>query len=229
MKLLVTTIADKNIKDMTNLTHPIIKNFAATWGADFSILSHPSDCEIGDGKYHYRIMRLYDLLDEYDRILNLDSDVLINKSCPNLFETVPYDEIGTVLEDKGSRQDIRRDWIGQAQQLWGDINWREGYVNTGVFIVSKPHKEIFRKINGGYWVQKGFDCVHLSYQIHRLGLRIFELNYRFNHMSMFSEPWNGSPSRLDSYIIHYAGKARFPDQGKRNKIQLIKNDIRKIY
>ena len=137
--------------------------------------------------------------------------------------------VGTTFEDKGSRLENRRNLINRVQEMWGDIGWREGYINTGVFIVSKPHREIFRKFNDRYWVQKGFDDVHLGYQIHRLGLEIFELDYRFNHMSIFSESWNGSPSRLNSYILHYAGKARFPDKGTMSRIKLIKNDIEKIY
>lgn len=229
MKFLISTTADKNIREMTDLTHPVMKSFAKKWGADFLILSQDADCDVPMGKIHYRIMELYNLLDEYDRIIQLDSDIIINKNCPNLFEIVPYDEIGTVLEDKGSRQDVRRDRIRQAQQLWGDLNWREGYINTGVFVVSKPHKDIFRKINGGYWIRLGFDCIHLSYQIHRLGLKIFELDYRFNHMSMFSEEWNGSPSRFDSYIIHYAGNAKFSGKKKRSRVQLIRDDIERIH
>jgi len=60
-------------------------------------------------------------------------------------------------------------------------------------------------------------------------MKIYELSYKFNHMSMFSEKWNGRASRFDSYMLHYAGNAKFPGKGKRSKIQLIKDDIRRIY
>ena len=46
-------------------------------------------------------------------------------------------------------------------------------------------------------------------------------------MTMFSEPWNGSPDRFKSYIIHYAGAGIFdavPD-----RITQMKNDYNKIY
>jgi len=229
MRFLVTTRADKKIKDMTDLTHPIIKRFAREWEADFSILNHISGCDVGNGKYHYRIMKLYDLLTEYDRILVIDSDVLINKNCPNLFEIISHEKIGTVYEDKGSRERDRRNRINQIQKKWGNLGWTAGYINTGIFIVSKSHREIFRKINGEYWIHKGFDDVHLGYQIRRLDLEVFELDYKFNHMSMFSEPWNGSPSRFNSYIIHYAGQAKFSDKGTRTRIELIRDDIKEIY
>lgn len=231
MNLLVTTTADKKIKEMTDLSHPIIKKFAKKWGADFLVLDKDADCDVPMGRIHYRIMELYNLLDEYDRILNLDSDVVINKGCPNLFDLVPHNEIGTILEDKGTRLENRRNRIMKIQFKWGMINWgwEAGYPNTGVFVVSQPHREIFRKFKGQYWTELGFDCVHLGYQIHRLGLKMFELSYKFNHMSMFSEPWHGSPSRFGSYIIHYAGAGGFLDKGNRSRVELIRDDIKEIY
>lgn len=229
MKFLITTRADKNIKKMTDLTHPIIKKFAEKWNADFLILDHNADCDVPMGKIHYRIMLFYDLLEEYDKIIHLDSDVVINKNCPNLFNIVPYDYIGTIFEDRGSRQKNRRDRIKEIQKKWISIGWKTGYINTGVFVVCKSHRKIFRKFNGKYWIQKGFDDVHLGYQINRLGFKIAEFSYQYNHMSIFSEPWNESPSRFNSYIIHYAGKARFPDRGNRTRVELIRDDIKEIY
>jgi len=229
MKLLVATRADKNIKKMTDLTHPIIKEFAEKWDADFLVLDHDADCDVGKGKIHYRIMRFYDLLTEYDRIIHLDSDIIINKNCPNLFNCVPYSEIGTIFEDRGSRLENRRNRIMSVQFEWGMIGWKKGYINTGVFVISQAHREIFRKFKDQYWIRHGFDDVHLGYQIHRLGLKIYKLNYKFNHMTMFSEPWNGNSSRFNSYIIHYAGQGNFPDKDNRTRIELIKDDIKEIY
>ena len=48
-------------------------------------------------------------------------------------------------------------------------------------------------------------------------------------MSMFSESWNGSPCRYNSYVIHYAGQANFPDKGDRSRDDLIKDDFNLIY
>ena len=230
MKLLVATRADKNIRDLTVLTHPIIKKFAKRWDADFLVLNHNANCDDPLGKIHYRIMQFYDLLNEYDRIIHLDSDIVINKNCPNLFDIVPGNKIGTIFEDRGSRQIDRLKRILRIQKVWGDITWHEGYINTGVFVVSRLHREIFKRFKGRLWTIKwGYDDVHLGYQINRLGMEIHELDYRFNHMCMFSELWNGSPLRFDSHIIHYAGKASFPDKGKRNRPELMKDDIRRIY
>lgn len=222
MKLLIATRADENIKSLTDLTHPIIQKFAENWKADFISLNKNANCE-GNGKFHFRIMEFYNLFEKYDRILSLDSDILVLPNCPNLFEEVPKNKIGTVFEDKGTRQKDRRKRIALSQEKFGNINWKKNYINTGVFLVSKIHKNIFSKINNQYYNDLGFDDVHLGYLINKYQFPIHELNYKFNHMSMFSEKWNGSPNEENSYIIHYAGKTG------QDRINKIKNDIKRFY
>jgi len=230
MKLLMVTRADDNFRAISELTHPILRRFAKKWGADFLVLSKDFDsCTSSVGKLLYRFLDVYDLLDEYDRVLNLDSDIVINKNCPDLFEIVSSDKIGAVLEDRGSRLVNRRERILGVQKAWGDVGWREGYINSGVLIASKAHKEIFNKKLGRYWEEVGFDSVHFGYHIHRLGFEIHEMHWRHNHMSIFSEEWNGKPSRFNSHVIHYAGGGRFPDKGNRTLRELIRDDITKIY
>ena len=226
MKLLVATRADTKIKGYTDITHPVIKWHVNKWGADFHIFSDESPCKVGDGIGHYRILQMYDLFDEYDRIIQLDSDIMINKTCPDLFQMVPEDCIGSIYEDLGSRRGARRTTMRQAQNHFGDIEWTEDYINTGVFVVSKQHRDIFLPIDGKYWEGWGWDDIHLGYQINRLGYKVHELSYLYNHMTMFSEKWNGSPNRFNSHIIHYAGAGVF-DHGPKNK--QIANDYKRIY
>jgi len=229
MKLAVVTRADNNIKDLTDLTHPIIKEFAKKWHADFLILPESSPCNEGDGRWHYRIMHIRELLNTYDRILHLDSDVVITPKCPNLFEITPPLYISSVFEDVGSRLAHRRALLYKVQAKFGDLGWRFGYINTGVFMVAQRHAEIFKDVRGEYWTGFGYDDVHLGWRIHYRQFYVNPLSYLFNHMSMFSEAWNGSPSRFDSFIIHYAGEANFPDKKNRSRLQLIADDIEKLY
>jgi len=228
MKLLMVTRADDKVKEIAELTHPVLKRYAEKWDADFLVLSEDYDSK-GWGIVHYRLMRLYDLLEKYDRILNIDSDVVINKTCPNLFDIVPYDKIGVIYEDVGTRELDRKNRIRLIQLKWGNIGWIENYINSGVCLVSKPHREIFKRYNGKLWEKHGYTDVFFGYQIHRLNLEIFELDWHYNHMSIFSEAWNGRASRFDSHIIHYAGHAAFPDKGKRTKTILIRDDMKRIY
>jgi len=226
MKLLIVTRADENVVAYTKYTHPILRVFAEKWGAEFKMLETSK-------KVHrfWKILECYGLFEDYDRIFHVDSDVVINKSCPNIFDIVPHDTIGLVFEDKGSRLRNRRVRIKQIKQRFGgNRHWTSGYFNMGVFLSSKVHRDMFTKIDGRLWEgEVGLEQTHIGYQMMKLGYKYVDLGYKFNHMSMFSEAWNGSPSRFDSHIIHYAGTGSFPDKGKRSCTQLMIDDIRKIY
>jgi lipopolysaccharide biosynthesis glycosyltransferase len=225
MKFAVTVRADDNIKSMTQLTFPIIEKFCKKCGAEFIVLDHTPLIMSDNNLPHFRIMKLYELLDTYDRIINLDADIVINKNCPNLFDVVPGICIGTIYEDKVSRENTRVSRIKDIQLLFVDIGWKSGYINTGVFVVSKKHREIFTSINGKYYTKNGSDDVHLGYQMKKLKVDVHELDYRFNHMTMFSE--NGL-DRFRSFIIHYAGRGIF-DTHIKSRNEQIQNDIKIIY
>jgi lipopolysaccharide biosynthesis glycosyltransferase len=210
MKKAIVTRSDENIKAFSDISHPIFKHFCKEWDCDFIVLDGDSPCNIGNGKYHYRIMKMGELLDDYDRILHLDTDIILAPNCLNIFKVVSERCIGTLFEDVGTRKEDRRTRIRDCQNKWEDICWYEGYFNTGVFVVSKQHKDIFESYKGEYWVENGFDDVHLGFMARFKAHRIQPLQFRLNHMSMHSERWNHGSRRLDSYVIHYAGGGKFP-------------------
>lgn len=234
MKLLIVTCADERVVAYTKYTHPIFRMIAKKWGADFKSCDDISYNKLEGNTWSFRIMMFHDLLETYDRIFHLDSDVVINKNCPNIFEIVPYDTMGLVFEDKGSRLKNRRTRIAHIKNIYGgNESWVSGYFNAGMFIASRLHREIFTEIKGRFWGENlkvgGADQTHLSYQLMKQGHKYIDLGYKWNHMSMFSEPWNGSPSRFDSHILHYAGGGNFPGRASRAMPQLIADDIMRIY
>ena len=227
MRLLMVTRADESVSAYTKYTHPILRRYAEKWGAQFKILDDPLK-----GDQCWRILKIYDIFGEYDRIFHIDSDVVINKDCPNMFDLVPYDTIGLVFEDKGSRLRSRRLRIMQIKQKLGGNNfrWTSGYFNMGVFLVSKIYRDMFKKIDGQTWeMDDGLEQTQMNYQMMKLKCKYVDLGYKFNHMSMFSESWHGKRSRFNSHIIHYAGGGKFRDKGDRTIAQLIKDDIARIY
>lgn len=227
-KNIIVTRSDENIKEMTDITHPVIKNYAKKVGADFYVLSNPSPCKTGLDPHHYRIFECKELLEEFDRILCLDSDMLILPACQNIFDVVPETCIGVIFEDVGSRLNARRDLIKKVQEQWGGVGWTTGYINTGCFVISKQHGNIFETHNGSYWGEFGVDDIHLGYKIREKGHQIYELPFQYNHMTMFSEAWNNYASRFNSYIIHYAGKGVF-DSDCNSRLNQIKEDFKRIY
>ena len=200
MKYLLATRSDEGVADYIGITHPILQRYAESIGADFMILKN-----IEGWHRHYRIFQLYDLFDRYDRIVVMDSDILIVKGCPNLFDLVEYDKIGTIFEDVGTRSQDRRNRIRKIQDKRGDIGWTAGYINTGVCVFSKVHKDLFKVDDPkDLWLDLGYDDVELGYRINQMRLEIQELSPNFNFMSLFT---NLSPNMTKSCanIIHYAG------------------------
>ena len=229
MSIAVVTRADDAVREWTELTHPLFKKYAEKCGADFIVLSEPAPFLTSDHQPHYRILRIYDLLEKYDRILHLDTDMLINEDCPNLFEVVPENMIGIVFEDVGSRQADRRMKMAEMQFHWGDVGWRTGYTNAGTFVLSKEHRDVFLPHDDQYWIGWGSADLQMSYNIHKFNLKVHELSYKWNHMTMFSHDWNGNADRFKSYIIHYAGKGIFDENQASNKLEQAKLDYEVIY
>ena len=226
MKLGIFTRADNSISPMTSITHPFLKDYADKCNADFRLIEGAPPVITDDGHPHWKIANLYNHYDEYDRILCIDSDILILPTCPNLFDEVPEECIGSSFEDVGSRIGPRRQSIKNIQKQFGDINWKQGYINTGVIVTSKMHRDVFTSINGKWYTSFGSDDVHIGYKAFKSGFKIHQLSYKFNHMTMFSEPWNKNANRFDSYIIHYAGRGQF--NIKLDRISNIKEDVKKV-
>jgi len=196
MKKLIVTRADDNIKDITNITHPIIKRYAKKCKAEFIVLE--------DSKFHphYRILQIGELLNEWDYIFCIDSDVLILNKCPNIFNVVPKYHMASIYEDKLSRQEDRRNRIKKVQEQRENIGWTEGYINSGVILFSKNHKDIFDNIDvSNLWMDLGYDDIEIGYQLNKLNHKFYELPCEWNFMSMFF----GIKSRVDAFILHYAG------------------------
>jgi len=229
MTTLLVTNADKAIQSYSRFTLPLLRKYAKGLGADFLAMDHVPPVITDDGKPHFRTMKIGELLDRYERVVYVDADCLLNKDIPNILDLVPTDKVGCVLEDVGSQIDERKQVMEEVQIQFGNIGWSEKFINNGIMVVSRSHKCLFEPIDGRYYLGWMSDIAHISYQIKRHAFEIFELDYTWNHMSMFSEPWNGSPSRFDSKIIHYAGNADFSDRGRRTRVKLIQDDFRKIY
>jgi lipopolysaccharide biosynthesis glycosyltransferase len=234
VKLLITTRSDENTKNWERLTHPILKDYAKKVKADFLVLDEKYDAKdatggIGNGVYQFRIFEHYNLHEEYDRILSIDNDLLVNNNCPNIFDIVPYDYVGTIFEDVGSRKAYRHNCMIEAQRQFGYVGWHEGYPNTGFFLTSKCHRDVFEKIDGKYFVDWGTDDVHIGYLIKKYGYNVAKLSYQWNHMTMFSESWNNNADRFKSYIIHYAGGGVFESEKVLNKIEQAERDFFLLY
>lgn len=194
-------------------SHPSFKAYAHKIGADFKVIDTR---KYGNEPYTcYEKFQISHILNNYQRVLYIDTDTFIKPSCPDLFDIVPYSTIGGVYDcpenTHTSRQNFIWERISATQELYGYIGWKEGYINGGVYVVSDIHKAIFTKYSNSpmrpTWEQNTF-----NYNIVKNGFDIFKLDRAYNTMG-FEHIDTWTPRDIDgSYIIHYAGRGNASKQ-----------------
>lgn len=200
---------------MACITHPLIKLYADKIDAEFMCISEKT---ISETTIHWEKFQIYDLLDKYNRILYFDTDLIIRKDCPNLFDEVPEDKLGMFDEAK---------FTDRSKELMIDICnkydeklpvWNGKYFNSGVMVISEIHKKLFKKPDKEIF--SFYEQSYLNMMLAKLNIEMHELHYKFNRMPCL-DSFTGE-ERYNSFIIHYAG---CPDPNL--VLNLIKKDIDK--
>lgn len=215
----VTLCIGNQWDEMANLTHPTIKAYADKIHADFIVINIPFIQAKDEGFEKFQLAKI---LNSYDRVIYLDTDIIVTRRCPNLFEKVEKYDIGAFVESDYftvSREVDHRQRIIELQKQLGNIGWVNQYINTGVMVLSKRHASIF-EIPQNYVVDLR-EQSQLNYNIKKYGFWIQDLGIRFNKMD-FINPLD----RFESYIIHYAGRGFTPQwHNMKLKIARISKDI----
>lgn len=188
---------------ISELTLPSIKKYAKRIGADFKIITeanplYEADFFSGTQRMLFQKCAIYDLLTQYKRILYLDIDLIVREDCPSLFDIVPSDKLGVMNEAVfGSRIEL----VDAANQFGEPLKkWDGKFYNTGVMVISRMHRPLFKFPTHN---RKLGEQAYFNLRISNDGIKIKELDWRFNRMSIM-DTFIGK-SRLESYIVHYAG------------------------
>lgn len=216
-KRLVLTIAVGDAyQQLAKLTHPTLRRYAESIGADFlsideSSLSTP----------HWEKFQIFDLLNRYERIIYLDTDMIVRDDCPDLFEKVPQNYLGVF--DEAPFTDGRVSAMQDALKQYGETlpDWNGRYYNTGVMVISRGQKYLFKKPDSeeSSFYEQGY----LNMKIAKDKVWIHPLEYQFNRMTCMDSITG--EERHASYIIHYAGY-HYVDDGALSFISgLISKDI----
>jgi len=184
-------------QEISKYTLPFLENYAKKIGADFlNITEHNPDYITQKwNKFH-----INKLLNDYKRIIYLDIDMIIRDDCPNLFEIVPENKLGMFNE---GRYSSRYEYLEQAGKYYGEDlkKWNGKFYNSGVMVISRRHSQIFKLPKGIDFVET--DQPYINLRILNDGVDMFDLDWKFNRMDILDK-FCGI-SRLDSYIVHYAG------------------------
>lgn len=196
MNLVLTIAIGAEYQALASLTHPTIKAYADKIGAEFAVIEktrltspHWEKCEIAD------------LLYEYDRIMYLDTDLIVRDDCPNLFDVVPDGQLGMFNEAPFTHRS--RELMIDCCRAYGVqlAAWDGRYFNSGVIVASQEHRDIFAKPDLEYC--SFYEQTWLNMQLALRSAPMYELPYQLNRMTCL-DSFTGE-HRLASYIVHYAG------------------------
>lgn len=198
MKTAVVTITiGRNYENLAQMTHASISSYAHRIGAEFVVLLEQL---VGKTSPHYEKFRIFSMLNQYERIIYLDTDLIVRPDCPNLFEVVPEELFGAV--DEGRFQERKEAMISAAQEYGIKLDAYDGkYYNSGVMVLSRQHKELFRKPEREIW--NFYEQTYLNLMIRKLRIPVFDLPTTFNRLHCMDAPTG--EHRLRSFIVHYAG------------------------
>jgi hypothetical protein len=157
--------------------------------------------------YHIEKFQLFEALERYERIIFLDSDILIQPSCPNLFNLVPEGRLGIVYDDTGPDAWKRTEELEKLGTRLGSISEsRNRYFNSGVMVMDQSLKSLFemrrKDFISGRWPEQTL----LNYRVLRHNIPVVELAEQYNFMPHMPG-WASQENRLGANVIHYAGQS----------------------
>jgi len=200
---LVLTIAVGDAYDrMAKLTHPAIKKYAEKIGAEFQCITE-SYCSTP----HWAKFEIYNLLNKYERILYIDTDILVREDAPNLFDVVPENELG-MFNEMPWTENRQISLIDSCKEIGVVLkNWNGKYYNSGVMVIPRSWKFLFKKPKKEFFnfYEQGYLNARIHQELETIGneMRVFDLPYKFNRMACMDR-FTGE-ERFASYFMHYAG------------------------
>ena len=207
MKTAVITLCiGEQYQKIAALTHPTIKKYADKIGSDFIVIDqrfYNEEVSIGYEKLQFR-----KYLEDYDRIIFLDTDLIVRPDTPSLFEFVPIGYFGAFNEGgfipsrlKSLKESMFDFEIGFPKPYEGNtLSW---YFNTGVMVFDQSHKEVF--MDPPKFINHFYEQTYLNLSLSRAHVKLKYLSSKFNRMSHLDTDGFTKDHRLESHIVHYAG------------------------
>lgn len=204
MKLAVCTVTiGAEYAALATLTHPTLRRYAAATGADFVVIDRrawPEHVPLA-----YEKLQVGRLLAHYDRVLCLDTDIVVRPGSPSLFDVVDEGDFGVLNEQPWYPTDAR-ERVGRVCRQLGvalpAFDWERRYFQTGVMVVARRHAELFAPPRV-YFRDHPWEQTWLNVLLAERRVPIHELPWRFNRIGCMDRRV-GEPRRA-AHLIHYAG------------------------
>lgn len=174
------------------------KKYAQKIEADFIVLSGRTQ------KYDtLEIFRIKKFVEQYDRSIFVDFNVLIKEDCPNLFDIVPKGKIGIrsdlelfknfpAANDKTLKRRmllLKSEHFAKVPYIMGQVHDAiiyecdliDTHYDIGVIVCDKEHANIFSPIEFNFRANRLVDQLWIETLIHRIGHDVFNLDDVYNY------------------------------------------------
>ena len=214
-RAIVTISCGDFYRQMAAITHPTIEAYADRLGAEFIVW----DDFDGHVMPHYKKLELGGLLRQYERVLYIDTDILVRDDAPDIFSIVPEDSLGALEE--GQYYENRKGWTLHFMRSIGyePRDWDGRYFNAGVLVLSQAHRDLF--VQPPVEVDNFREQTYLNLLFVMQHTKIFELPYRFNRIYCMDSHYG--EQRFDSYLLHYAGINQLLPENE--QLELMRGDL----
>lgn len=162
---------------------------------------------------HFHKYKLNEVLDLYDRICYLDSDMIIKPNCPDLLSIVPLKHLG-IFSPVSAQSRIAKRAANHLIKVLREfekhqIEVPENYIffNTGVMILERCHQDIFDFSLGAHCSRLMIEQAQLSLNILKKQYTIYSLPISYNFPIGHVTPERGRKAiESDIYVLHYVSK-----------------------
>lgn len=172
-------------------THNYFIKYCNKYNLDYIILIGKENQDFAH--LMYEKFRLKELLDDYERILFVDADVLILDHAKNIFDIVPENCLGMFNE----RNHVRHEnswpmahWVESYQQILKANNivddydvkkdWDDKYYNAGTIVLSKEHGFIFEDEIANRMYDHCNEQGWINYLISKHKLKVHDIGVEFS-------------------------------------------------
>ena len=200
-KAVVTLTMGVEYTSIAQMTHPSIKAYAKKIGADFHVIEDRKlrhNVPVG-----YEKLQLKEMLNEYHRIIFIDTDIIIRPDTPDLFTFVPEGWFGALNEGEWMPERITS-LEGSCKDFGlAAPHFKNQYYNTGVMVLEQRHSCIFEE--PPVYIDHFYEQSYLNIMLARNLVKIRNLSISFNRMSFVDALKISNEHYLESHIVHYAG------------------------
>lgn len=204
--------------------------YCKKYNLDFKVLDGNFTSDIDS---RLKKLEIKNFFKDYDRILYLDDTCIISPECPNLFDIVPYDKIGVVLEKLpyyNKFNTLKESLMHYNQDCKNISEQNHVWFNSGVILASKIHISLFEfpqnniKRIGHFIDQPIFNSNRYKYN-----LNFVDLGLRYNYLgTRIGEEIPYKITDLDNIYIYHLTRA-WTSRKRKRKINEIINILKKNF